>query len=299
MNRNLPSFAALRVFEAAARHQSFSRAAAELGMSQAAVSYQIKLIEDRIGAPLFLRHGRRVQLSAVGQRLGPAMTEALDFLAAAFHDAVGSAQGVLRLSVIPTFASNWLAERLAGFQGYHPALAVRLSTSRHLADFDRDEVDLAIAVGRGDWPGLECHELVKADFTPMLAPQLLDRLGGVAEPEDLLRYPLINSTDPLWTLWFEAAGVHRPGCDDDAGSNMGSQHLEALAAAAGHGAAILTPFLHSEAVAAGRLVQPFDRVCPSGQSYWLCYPKSRRNAPTIRAFRTWILNELAGCSPKT
>jgi LysR family glycine cleavage system transcriptional activator len=293
MKRNLPPLPSVRIFEAAARHRSFTRAAAELGMTQAAVSYQIRLLEERIGVPLFVRAGKRVHLSAVGERLAPTMTEVLDLLASAFDEVAGRTHGTLNLCVIPTFASNWLAQRMGRFQNAHPRVSIRLSTSRHLADFSRGENDAAIAVGTGDWPGLESHELVKADITPMLAPQLSQRIGGFREPKDLLRCPLINPTDALWTLWFAAAGVERTVPDEEIGSNMGSQHLEGLAAAAGQGAAILTPFFHAESLAAGRLIQPFDLVCSSGQSYWLCYPRAHRNSLKIRAFRDWLLNELA------
>jgi len=296
MKRALPPLAAVRVFEAAARHQSFTQAAAELGMTQAAVSYQIRLIEERLGVPLFIRTGKRVQLSSAGERLAPTMTEALDRLASAFDEVTGRSHGTLNLSVIPTFASNWLAQRMGRFQDAHPALPVRLSTSRHLVDFSCNEIDAAIAVGTGDWPGLECHELVKADFTPMLAPHLMEHIGGLRMPQDLLACPLINPSDALWTLWFEAAGVDRPVPNEDNGSNMGSQHLEGIAAVAGQGAAILTPFFHAESLAAGRLIQPFDLVCSSGKSYWLCYPRARRNTLKIRIFRNWILNELRNCS---
>lgn len=261
-------------------------------MTQAAVSYQIRLLEERIGVPLFDRTGKRVHLSATGERLAPTMTEVLDLLASAFDEVAGRSHGTLNLSVIPTFASNWLAQRMGRFQDAHPRLSVRLSLSRHLADFSRGEIDAAIAVGTGDWPGLESHELVKADITPMLAPQLAQRIGGLREPNDLLRCPLINKTDALWTLWFAAAGVERSVPDEENGSNLGSQHLEGHAAAAGQGAAILTPFFHTESLAAGRLVQPFDLVCSSGKSYWLCYPVARRKAPEIKAFRDWIRNEL-------
>jgi LysR family glycine cleavage system transcriptional activator len=292
MQRNLPPIAAIRVFEAAARLQSFTQAAAELSISQAAVSYQIKALEDRIGAPLFLRAGKRIQLSATGLHLAQASTEALDLLSVAYNEVRNNARDLLRLSVIPTFASNWLAERLGAFQSAHPRIVIRLTTSRHLVDFHHDGVDVAIAVGSGNWPNFQCHELVRAEFTPMLAPKLLELVDGLNEPKDLLRVPLINPADPLWALWFDTAGVERAQIETGLGSDMGSQHLEGLAAAAGHGAAILTPFFHRRELAARRLIQPFDLLCSSNQSYWLCYPKARRRAPQIRAFRDWILDQI-------
>ncbi|MBZ9735355.1 transcriptional regulator GcvA [Mesorhizobium sp. CA15] len=289
----LPPLQAIRVFEAVARHLSFTKAAQELGMTQAAASYQIKLLEERIGAPLFLRRPRQIELTEPGQRLAPAVSEAFAILGQAYAAARGGADGLLCITTVLTFASNWLAQHLGAFQLAHPALAVRLDTSSRLTDFAREDVDLAIRSGAGKWPGLEAHKLLDADFTPMLSPKLAASIGGVREPADLLRLPILDPGDIWWTQWFEAAGVTGHDLAKRPGSSMGAQAYEANAAMAGHGVAILTRSLFKNEIADGRLVQPFDLVGDDGHAYWLVYPTARRNVPKIRAFRDWLLAEIA------
>ena len=289
----LPPLQAIRVFEAVARHLSFTKAAQELGMTQAAASYQIKLLEERIGAPLFLRRPKQIELTEPGQRLAPAVSEAFAILGQAYAAARGGADGLLCVTTVLTFASNWLAQHLGAFQLAHPALAVRLDTSSRLTDFAREDVDLAIRSGGGKWPGLEAHKLLDADFTPMLSPRLAASIGGVNEPADLLRLPILDPGDIWWSQWFEAAGVTGHDLAKRPGSSMGAQAYEANAAMAGHGVAILTRALFKNEIADGRLVQPFDLVGDDGHAYWLVYPTARRNVPKIRAFRDWILAEIA------
>jgi len=289
----LPPLQAVRVFEAVARHLSFTKAAKELGMTQAAVSYQVKLLEERIGAPLFLRRPRQIELTEPGQRLAPAVSEAFAILGQAYAAARGGADGLLCVTTVLTFASNWLAQHLGAFQIAHPALAVRLDTSSRLTDFAREDVDIAIRSGGGKWPGLEAHKLLDADFTPMLSPKLAASIGGVKDPADLLRLPILDPGDIWWAQWFEAAGVRSHDLARRPGSSMGAQAYEANAAMAGHGVAILTRALFKAEIADGRLVQPFDLVGDDGHAYWLVYPTARRNVPKIRAFRDWILAEIA------
>jgi len=293
MALQLPPLPAVRAFEAAARHGSFTRAAEELGMTQAAVSYQIKVLEERVGAPLFLRKPRQVTLTEVGQRLAPVFTEAFALIGEAYAQARSGAEGLLCVSTILTFASSWLARNLGAFQMRHPALAVRLDTSSRLIDFSREDVDVAIRSGSGDWPGLARHLLFKASFTPMLSPKLAESVGGVKEPADLLRLPILDPEDPWWREWFTLAGLPTETLATRTRNSMGAQAYEANAAMAGHGVAILTRALFSAELADGRLIQPFDLVADDGNSYWLVYPEARRNVPKIRAFREWLLAEVA------
>jgi len=293
-DRLLPPLAALRVFEAAARLRSFTRAANELGMTQAAVSYQVKVLEERVGAPLFLRQPRQVTLTDVGARLAPAVTAAFEQLAEAYADARGASGGVLRITTVLTFASHWLARRLGAFQMAHPDIAVRLDTSARLLDFSRDEVDVAIRTGHGDWPGLEAHLLMPVDFSPMLSPALAQSAGGVRCPADLLKLPLLDPRDPWWVEWFRLAGVEPDGLARRPDTSLGSQAHEAAAAMAGQGVAILTPAFYSQEITEGRLLRPFELAGSDNCSYWLAYPRARRNAPAIRAFREWLLPQFPG-----
>ncbi|MBN9243689.1 MAG: LysR family transcriptional regulator [Mesorhizobium sp.] len=288
----LPPLAAVRVFEAAARHLSFTRAADELGMTQAAVSYQIKVLEERVGVPLFLRKPRQVALTEPGYRLAAAATDALALLAQAYAEARGNAEGVLSITTVLTFASNWLAPHLGSFQMAHPSLAVRLDTSSTLLDLSRESFDIAIRSGEGKWPGMVAHPLVWADFTPMLSPGLAAKIGGVKEPADLLKLPILDPGDPWWLQWFTEAGLPVTDLATRPDSRMGAQTYEANAAMAGQGVAILTrPFFLAE-LAEGRLIQPFDLLCNDGRGYWLAYPEASRNVPKVRIFRDWLLAEV-------
>ncbi|BCH27465.1 LysR substrate-binding domain-containing protein [Mesorhizobium sp. L-8-3] len=285
----LPPLAAIRAFEAAARHGSFTKAADELGMTQAAVSYQIKLLEDRVGAPLFLRRPRQVTLTETGRRLAPAASEAFELLSAAYQAARHGAQGTLVINAVQTFAAQWLAQHIGAFQMAHPALAVRLEVSSGMVDFSRDDVDVVIRAGGGKWPGLAAHLLLRAVFTPMLSPALAETIGGVREPADLRRLPIIDPGDPWWPKWLDAAGVPTDWLSQKPRTQLGAQAFEAAAAMAGRGVAMLTPAFYRAEVESGRLMQPFDLVGDDGHGYWLAYPEARRNAPKIRAFRDWIL----------
>lgn len=287
----LPPLTAVRAFEAVARHLSFTRAAEELGMTQAAVSYQIRILEERLGAPLFLRRPRQIALTETGARLAPEVTAAFEMIKGAFADVRGRVDGMLHISVVPTFASYWLAQHIGAFQMAHPQLALRLDSSPHVVDFTTEDVDLAIRGSARDLASddeLEGHLLLEARFTPMLSPSLAESIGGVREPADLLRLPMTDAGDPWFEKWFAAAGIAFDGKGRPQ-SQFGAQHLEAAAAMAGSGVAMLTPAFYQDELAIGRLIQPFPLTGYDGHGYWLVYPRSRRNAPKIRAFRDWIV----------
>ena len=173
MATRLPPLSAIRAFEAAARHGSFTKAAEELGMTQAAVSYQVKLLEDRVGAPLFLRQARKVVLSEAGKRLAPSVSEAFQRLEAGFAAMRETSDGVLSVTAVHTFATNWLVPRMGAFQVAHPEIAVRLEVSARTVDFGREDFDVGIRGGKGSWPGVKAHELFPMRFTPLCSPDLL------------------------------------------------------------------------------------------------------------------------------
>jgi len=294
--RRLPPLAAVRVFEAAARHENFTAAANELGMTQAAVSYQVKLLEERLGAPLFRREKRRVVLTDAGRKAAPQITRAFDAMDAAFGAIRADDAAVLTVSTSNTFANTWLAWRLGSFQMNHPEMAVRLLTSDALADFVSDDVDVAIRAGLGGWDGLHEELLVRIDFTPMCSPGFLRRHGPFTA-EDMLRIPQISPHDPWWPFWLREAGVEVPDGPPRIGVRLDSQAHEGHAAMAGQGMAMLTPFFWRNDLAEGRLVRPFDQVSTRGYAYWLCYPEARRGVAKIRRFREWLLDELARDMP--
>lgn len=286
----LPPLTSLRAFEAVARHLSFTRAAEELGMTQAAVSYQIRILEERVGAPLFLRKPRQIALSETGARLAPQMAQAFELMRAAFADMRGKVDNLLSITTVPTFASQWLAQNLGLFQMAHPDFAVRLDSSSDVSDLVHGPFDIGIRTLAGPpGQGLMAHLLVAADFTPLLSPALADSIGGINRPEDLLKLPILDPEDEWLELWFAAAGVPGYTTEGRPVSMMGLQSLLGTAAIAGRGVAMLTPGFFRDDIAAGRLLQPFSLLAPAGRGYYLVYAESRRNMPKIRAFRDWML----------
>ena len=290
--RRLPPLAAVRVFEAAARHENFTAAAAELGMTQAAVSYQVKLLEERVGVPLFRRERRRVVLTEAGRRAAGPVGRAFDAIDGAFAELRAEDEGMLTISSSQTFANTWLAWRLGGFQMGHPEMAVRLSVTDTLVDFTIDEVDAAIRTGLGEWDGLDAELLFPIDFTPMCSPEFLARHGGRLDAADFLQLPMISPQAPWWPWWLREAGIEVAGGKLRPGVRMDSQANEGHAAMAGQGVAMLTPFFWRNDLAEGRLVRLSEQVSTSGYAYWLVVPEHRRTTPKIKRFREWLLAEV-------
>ena len=290
--RHLPPLSAIRVFEAAARHLNFTAAAAELGMTQAAVSYQVKLLEEKLGVALFRRDGRGVQLTPAGERAAPQVARGFDALDAAFARLRSENESMMTVSSTQTFANTWLAWKLGGFQMNNPNMAVRLIATDTITDFAKDEVDVAIRAGRGPWPGLERHLLFQVYFTPMCSPDFLARHGGKIEPKDLLNLPMISPHDPWWPHWLREAGVEVNEDEIRPGVRLDVQAHEGHAAMAGQGVAMLTPFLWRNDMAEGRLVRLSDQLSTRGFGYWLVYPEERRSVPKIKRFREWLLQEI-------
>lgn len=291
--RRLPPLAAVRVFEAAARHRSFTAAAGELGMTQAAVSYQVKLLEERLGVPLFRREKQRALLTDPGRRLASRLSAAFDGMDAAFAELRQEDEAVLTVATSTTFANAWLAWRLGAFQMGHASMAVRMVTGDALTDFAAEAVDCAIRTGRGSWPGLVEETLLPIDFTPMASPQFVARHGGAIAAADLLDLPLISPDDEWWPLWLRAAGVDVPVGRVRPGVRLDSQASEGHAAIAGQGVAMLTPFFWRYDLAQGRLTRLSEVLAADGRSYWLVYPEHRRHVPKLRRFRDWLLAEVA------
>jgi LysR family glycine cleavage system transcriptional activator len=283
---------AIRIFEAAARLKSFTRAADELGVSQAAVSWQVKALEQRLDQPLFVRLPREVALTPAGERLSRAATESLALLRAAVSDLVDAEDGVLSITTVQSIGGHWLAPRLGGFQIAHPQIAVRLDASSRQVDLQREPFDLALRAGGGEWPGLETHFLIPSAQTVLCTPALLARIGGLAKPADLLRAPRIGSP-AFWTAWFEAADVSVDKDQAPPRLSADAQALEVASALADQGVALGSPIFFAHEIAQGRLVAPFDIVTKSGGGYWLAYPTERRRVRKIAAFRDWVLAQAA------
>ncbi|CAN7209426.1 LysR substrate-binding domain-containing protein [Caulobacter sp. LjRoot300] len=283
---------AIRIFEAAARLKSFTRAADELGVSQAAVSWQVKALEQRLDQPLFTRLPREVALTPAGERLSRAASEAMSILRTAVSDLVDTEEGVLSITTVQSVGGHWLAPRLGGFQIAHPRIAVRLDASSRLVDLQREPFDLALRAGGGDWPGMEAHFLIPSAQTVLCTPDLLARLGGPATPADLLQAPRIGAPE-FWSAWFDAAGVDAAGDHAPPRLSADAQALEVATALAGQGVALGSPIFFAQEIAQGRLVAPFDITASYGGGYWVVYPAERRRVRKIVAFRDWILAQAA------
>lgn len=282
----IPPLAAVRVFEAASRHSNFSRAAEELAMTQAAVSYQMKLLEERLGAPLFVRRGRSMVLTDLGQRIAPQIHEAFATLGKAFATARAETDTVLNITAPRTFATNWLAGRLGEFQITRPDLAVRIDVTDTMVDLAAGEFDVAIrGQQQREIPGLVSHFLMWMPVTPLASPAFLAK-HPLRTPADLLVVPRLSPDDDWWDLWFET--LCEPGNPRQAGIRFESQVLDGHAAIAGHGVAILSPPMFQSQIETGALVQPFPHVARYRNGFWLVYPEHKRNLPKVRGFRDWL-----------
>ncbi|MFM2042666.1 MAG: hypothetical protein RLY86_1242 [Pseudomonadota bacterium] len=300
MATRLPPLTALRSFEAAARHLSFTKAADELAVTQAAVSYQIRQLEDHLGQSVFTRHTRRLELTPAGEDLRAAVADALARIRAAVDRlAARRNDKVLAITTLPTFAGQWLVPRLGHFQYLRPDIAVRLDSSTRLTDMARGEFDVAIRSGKGDWPDVVAERLIAFTVTPALSPLAAARIGGVREPADLLRLPALDSQHPddrrLWREWFRLAGMEVENLPP--GPQFDMHVITGTAAASGQGVALVCPAFFAADIAAGRLVLPFpDRLLTTDWDYWLVYAPHRANEPAIRAFRDWITGEVSACA---
>lgn len=287
----IPPLAAIRVFEAAARHENYTRAAEELGMTQAGVSYQIKLLEDRLGEPLFMRKGRGRVLTSAGKRIAPRLTDAFAEIESAFATLRAEDNAVLRVSAPHTLATNWLAGKLGAFQLARPGLAVQLDVSDRFVDLESGEFDLAIRGTVSPGEGLVSQFLMRQAFLPMASPEFLAR-HPVAKPDDLAHVPRLSPGDIWWDMWF--AKVEHGGQIGMLANaiRFDSQVLDGQAALAGHGVAVLNPAMFEGAIAAGRLVPLFPCAATEARAFWLVYPEHKRRSPKVRAFREWLLSEV-------
>lgn len=290
----LPPLNALRAFVAAARHLSFSRAAEELFVTPAAVSQQVKLLEDHLGHVLFRRTNRALLLTDEGQALLPGLAEAF----ALMHHALASLEtlddtGVLTVSMAPSFAAKWLVPRLESFQSLHPDIDVRVTASMNLVAFADDGVDCAIRYGLGQYPGLVVDKLLDESVVPVCSPAL----RGAGAPPELLRdvtllhddSPEQDASCPTWRMWLKAAGID--GVDAGRGLHFNQASLVLEAAIAGRGAALAKVQLAGEDLRSGRLVRLFDVSQPVAFGYYFVCPPAKAAQRKVALFRDWILRE--------
>ncbi len=291
MADRLPSLKAMRVFEAAARHLSFSRAADELNVTKAAVSHQVKALEEELGLPLFQRLNRALMLTPAGQTLFPAITEALTLMSGAVARIKRQDRtGELTVTTLDSFAAIWLVPRLRRFREAHADIDVRITTSDESIDFSRGDVDLAIRYGAGNWPGVEAERLMTEELFPVCAPSLLEKGPALEKPADLANHTLLHDYGLVtWRGWLMAIG--EDGVDVERGSHYQHSNLVLQAAEQGDGVALARSVLAADALAAGRLVQPFNISLPAEYAYYLVCPSLHLKRPKVQAFRAWLLAE--------
>lgn len=297
MRRKLPSTAALAAFEAAARHQSFTKAAAELSVTQSAVCRQIAALEGFLGVALFRRGRRGVGLTEAGQRYARSVATRLDEVERDTLDLMaqagtGEAGGALELAVVPTFATQWLLPRLARFHAAHPGITVHLSARTRPFLFSETTLDAAIHAGEGLWPGTEGMRLMDETLITVASPALAATRRAWAPP-DLAGVTLLQaSTRPYaWRQWLERLDVRLP--NDMAGPRMELFSLLTEAAAQGLGVALVPRILAADALASGRLVQLLPHEAPSDRAYHLLWPEAKAGLPALRAFAAWVQAEAA------
>jgi LysR family glycine cleavage system transcriptional activator len=293
MPRQLPPLNALKAFEAAARHESFTRAAEELCVTQGAVSHQVKALEAELGLKLFNREHQRLLITEGGRAYLAVVRDAFDRIADGTQRLLQrQSGGALTVSTSPNFAAKWLVHRLGRFAEAHPEIDLRVSASLHHIDFAREDIDLAIRHGDGTASGLHVTRLCAEELFPACSPKLLNGRNPLRKPSDLGRFPLLHVNDRQgWSQWLDFAGV--AGVDRSRGPVLNQASMAIDAAVDGQGVVLARTALAAWDLIGGRLVRPFDMAMPVSYAYWIVCSKAVAKLPKIVAFSDWLLAEAA------
>ncbi|OFA05663.1 transcriptional regulator GcvA [Duganella sp. HH101] len=289
-SRRLPNFSALRAFEAAARHENFSRAAEELHLTHGAISHQVRALEQELGRELFVRNGRQVKITSDALKFAQFLGKSFaDIAAAADAMRAASVNRRLTISSIPSFAARWLAPRLGRFIDRHPDIEVVLQSSGQLQDLARDGIDVGIRFGRGNYPGLVVQRLMGDVYYPVVSPYYR---GGQrpATPQDLRQHTLLRSVEP-WSPWLHAAGVDM--AEPSGGLMFEDLSMLIRCAADGNGVALVRHVVAMQEIASGQLLRLFDTATPCPDEYFFVSPPGAAGKPQVQAFRDWLLEEIA------
>jgi len=290
MAQRLPPLSALRPFEAAARLESFSRAADELHLTHGAVSHQVRALEEHLGAPLFARRGKRVALTPTGRAFAERVRAALAEIAQAAEAArPRRPSNRLTVSVLPSFASRWLMPRLIRFMDAHPAIEVNVMASSALADFVQDDVDIAIRFGRGPYPPYFCEMFLEDEYFPVASPKF-NRGRLPKHPADLLKQRLIREDRDYWNDWLREAGV--PVSGPLAGPVFNDATYSMQAAARGEGIAMARLSVVRDDLERGVLKRVFKLSVRAHERYWFVTTREKSAAAPVKAFRDWVKAEL-------
>jgi LysR family transcriptional regulator, glycine cleavage system transcriptional activator len=292
MTARLPSLNGLRAFEAAARHLSFTLAAAELNVTQTAISHQIKRLEEELGLRLFVRKNRALALTPKAKDYLPGVRAAFNDLKLATDRLLRKDEdNVLTVSTLASHAAKWLLPRLSTFQEMHPGIDVRITTSTSLVDFKGGDVDAAIRYGRGHWPGVRAQWLMADEMFPVCSPALLKGDKPLSCPQDLARYTLLHSSggyDDDWRLWLTAAGLPTD-ISKHPGLTFDLIFVTVQAAIDGIGVAMGRTSYVQDDIAKGRLVVPFKIALPTDAGFYLVSPEAADDPPKLKLFQQWLL----------
>jgi len=291
--RRLPPLNSLRSFEAAARHQSFNKAANELYVTPSAVSHQIKGLEDFLGLKLFRREKRSVILTAAGGKYLSGIQHALDEIDSVTRRLMASPNvGAVNLSAVPAFLTRWLVPRITQFQQQHPDLELRISANPGSIDFYNSDTDMAIYFGSGEWQDVEMHYLRNVVVVPVCSPALLQQKPTINTPEAMLNHSLIHVTSRTneWPDLLRQTGIEYPR--NQKGLSFSSTSLALGAAMEGVGIALADKMLVEREVEYGQLVVPFDLQLDTHKGFYLVYQKERKLTYAMQAFKDWLLTEI-------
>ncbi len=293
MRRRLPSLNALKAFEAAARQESFTKAAHELCVTQGAVSQQVKGLEAELGVRLFRRERQRLVITDAGRTYLEVVRDAFDRLGMGTDRLLQQQKsGTLTVTTSPNFAAKWLVHRLRRFSEAHPGIDLRISASIQHVDFAREDVDLAIRHGDGKWPGMHVTRLCMEELFPVCSPRLLKGRGALRSPRDIKHYTLLHTNDTSdWANWLGRVDVISVDFKSRPVFNPASMAIDA--AVDGQGIALARTALATWDLLAGRLVRPFPQSLEAPYAFWIVCPKSAADLPKISTFRIWLLKEAA------
>lgn len=292
MSRRFPPLVSLRVFEAAARHLSFTKASEELHVTQAAVSHQIKKLENYLQTPLFLRLNRSIELTKQGEAYVGPLTQAFDIMATA-TDMLDQSKipKAINIATFDSIAANWLAPRIRNFQALWEDVSIKVITRNRHFDFTGREIDVEIRYGDGKWPGLHAVKVTSENIFPVCSPEYLAGFGSNLDSQTIRKMDLIHDELIMeWADWMEAAGVS--DIDANKGLKYNHSHIVLQAAVNGEGVALGRGLLVADSISAGRLVKPFNIQIMSQYSYYLVFPKELLEQPWVLSFRDWLMLEV-------
>ncbi len=290
--KKLTSLNFLNTFETVARHLSFTNAAKELYLTQAAVSHQIRSLEDQIGVELFHRVSRKIILTKEGEKLLPSVVSGLQGIS----DSLDSIRNYdfednLVVGVGSSFSANWLVHRLGGFYQKFPDINLHLKISTNDPDFRNEGTDLAVVWGKGDWKGVISEKLMVVEFTPVCSPELLNNYNSLKTPKDLIKFPLLDDSDyEFWQEWLEKAGIS--GKKFKRRLVIRDSNVLIRSALDGHGVALCAVGIVQEYLDSGQLIRPFDLSITGRGFYYLIYPEKSNRKPLVRLFKNWLIEEI-------